>query len=498
MISKTAVAHYLNRQLDDLATYKVDPNITKLLDELNPQPYFYTPPFEHQKVCFVVCLAYPGLFVQLDMGLGKTKLMFDVFGYRHQLKQAKRMLILCNTVSVVASTKNEVQTHAPGLVDLIDIMTYQAFLRRVTQPMLVAPKPGRVPKQKKEWVVVPEKLAKQSAMYDFVVFDESTQLKNHQSLTFKVCKQIAAAAPFKYVLSGTPLNKNPQDLWTQFNVIDGGETLGRTLGIYRAAFFTTKINFWCGYEHTFKRDMLPKLSRMLRHRSIRYTAKECLDLPERIYSKVIVPLAEGMDVYYKRMVAEIREAKGDALVVGNMFLKMRQLCSGFLTTTDDGEKVLVDLDENPKLDAMLERLDIIPPDKKVVIFQEYIHTGDLIAACMKKRKIQYARLYSGTKDKAAELNRFNRNQACRVMIVNNQSGALGLNLQVANYVFFYESPVSSITRLQAEARCHRAGQTENVFYYDFMIEDSIEEEILKSLVNGGDFLKELLDGRKSI
>ncbi len=80
---------------------------------------------------------------------------------------------------------------------------------------------------------------------------------------------------------------------------------------------------------------------------------------------------------------------------------------------------------------------------------------------------------------------------CRILVANSVSGGTGLNLQIANYVIFYESPVSPIHRLQAEWRCYRAGQTKAVFIYDLVVAESVDEKILEFIKEGKNLLSTL-------
>ncbi len=78
-------------------------------------------------------------------------------------------------------------------------------------------------------------------------------------------------------------------------------------------------------------------------------------------------------------------------------------------------------------------------------------------------------------------------------MVNNQVGAFSLDgLQVANYQFFYESPVGVIDREQAERRLVRQGQVHQVFRYDLIVKGSADAKILRFHREGESLLKSLL------
>jgi len=64
------------------------------------------------------------------------------------------------------------------------------------------------------------------------------------------------------------------------------------------------------------------------------------------------------------------------------------------------------------------------------------------------------------------------------IVINIQSGGLGLNLQTSNNVIFYDLTFSYLDYDQARARIHRIGQEHECTYYHLVTEKSVEENIL--------------------
>jgi len=90
---------------------------------------------------------------------------------------------------------------------------------------------------------------------------------------------------------------------------------------------------------------------------------------------------------------------------------------------------------------------------------------------------------------------FKTNPNCKVLFANTKSAGIGLNLQYANYVIFYELPMSSIDYKQALKRVHRSGQTKRVYIYSLITKDSVEEKIEKYLREGKNVFKNLIDAK---
>jgi SNF2 family DNA or RNA helicase len=233
----------------------------------------------------------------------------------------------------------------------------------------------------------------------------------------------------------------------------------------------------------------------LRHSSLRYKTEECLDLPEKIYTVAPYQLTKEQKDYYRAEIDKIKAAVDNPFELGGSYHRLKTICSGWIgAKDDDGERVDIIFDENPKLDAIMDWLDSLDPNEKVLLFNHYIGTGDIYEAALKERKIGFARLYSKTRDREGVQDRFINDKKCRVFL-SSSSGAKGLNLQCARYCTFIESPSTPDQRDQMEKRVHRMGQDRTVFITDFVARRSLEEKNLKSLAEGVDLFTAIIEGK---
>lgn len=200
--------------------------------------------------------------------------------------------------------------------------------------------------------------------------------------------------------------------------------------------------------------------------------------------------------YYKRAIENAIEAKGNFQQLESVYVNMRQITSGFVTIKDKelNAKEYIPFAENPKLDALQDLIEEMPPDRKLLVYHTYIYTGELIAARLKEMKIKHLRLYGGTKDKDGTLAKFLDDPSYQVLVLNNDTGAKGLNLQCANYLVFFESPDSDSVRSQAIKRIHRTGQTRPCFFYDLLVRNSIDMKIQTYLRQGRNLFRAIIDG----
>ena len=221
------------------------------------------------------------------------------------------------------------------------------------------------------------------------------------------------------------------------------------------------------------------------------------DLPIKRYIKRKVPLPTAMEGYISKAAEEFIAAlkAGGTRQAEASYMQLRQLASGFMTV--DGQnntKIKVAFDTNPKLDLLEEYIDAMAYGSKMVVFHHFVHTNHLISERLKARKIGHARIWSGQKDILGELRRFRSDDNCRILVLNDQSGSTSLNLQHANYMFFFEEPDSPINRQQGEKRIYRAGQMKPVWIIDPFMEGTVDERIFYANMQGKKLLDQLLKG----
>lgn len=522
IIARSALRAFLGRQRADSAYAKtLSPDEVEVrLDQLIPLPKFHTAPRHHQKIAFLLGARYPAYLFFLDMGLGKTAVTLNLLQWRKRRGELTRALVLVPNASNVSAWADEAAKHTPGLsvaclegtpqeraealaaeTDIL-VATYAGLLSLVCHSEYVLAKRAgasgdALEKASRGWRVHEPTIKVLARQFNAVIRDEATQAANHRTLTFRVLRRLSKTAPIRYGLTGRPFGRDPQMLWAIFYLTDGGETLGETLGLFRAALYTESDNYWSGGSTwTFDQNKKKVLRRMVRHRSIRYSESECLDLPPKVYTVNPVPFPAETLAYYQKLIEEMRTQKeaGVPTLMRNTFLRMRQLESGFLTVKMNEEKISIRFKENPKVEALIERLEEMPPRRKALVFHEFRLSGDYLEEALTAAKISYVRLSGGMGKKARGVqDEFRADPGIRVFL-SSSAGGLGLNLQAASYCHFFETPASCITREQEEKRCHRIGQERTVFYHDYVVRGGISEKLLGYLQEGKDLMVALIDG----
>jgi SNF2 family DNA or RNA helicase len=509
VISNEAIEAFLNRPLAEYDWLKraTPLEVEAELASMAPVPDFKSfknPPWLHQKICFLLLDALKRFLLLVDMGGGKSLASLMLLRYRKQCGEKIRAVVFVPYITSVETWIDEVEKHAPDLKCVPCLGTAAENLQRLQgdgdlfvicyqSAVAMLARFSGAKTDKGKWTFEAAQTRKCFKGINLLIMDEIHKIKNSQSLTYRMCRAISAEAEYAVGLTGTPFGKNLQDLWSQFYVIDFGETLGGTLGLYRGAFFKEKINYWGAYEYKFKRDMLPVLKQAIKNRSIRYEVGELFDMPPIVSIKRRMHAPDSSQGYILDALDKMKDAgwKGDYRGVENNYLQLRQLSSGFMTLRgEDTTKVHVRFKDNPKLEALTEIIEGMPDTAKIVIFHHFVYTNFLLSERLTEMKIKHARIWSGQRDPIGELRRF-KQPSCRALIINSKSGSSSLNLQHANYVVFFEQPDSSIDRQQAERRVWRPGQSQRVMMFDLLVDGTVDARLMGANTTGKNLLKEL-------
>lgn len=515
IISRQAINAYLDRELDDF-TWMKRLSRRELQAELRyftVPPKFKTDPWLHQLVCFFIAAQHRRFLFLLDMGLGKSKIILDAMTQRQRQKQLKRGLVFVPNVVNMESWKDDALRHSDLEPWACDTTSIAEKWERLVDPdgdftvidyqglvLAVCGKKAEGKKGKVKLVPNDKRLRQLEKTYNFVAIDESHKLRNFDSLWFDVVQRITAPADFVYATTGTVFGKNPEAMWSQFKLVDGGETFGGNLGLFRASMFSPETDGFSA-KWVFRKSCTNDLHRMMQHRSIRYDEAEVpeTELPQRMPPIVQrMRMASEQREHYLRALDSLINAQGsgDATAMDAPWTRMRQIVSGYLVWKDADGTHTVRFKENPKLDALEATINAMG-DAKIVVCHYYTETGAMIMDRLKEMRVKAEWLHGGTKDKVGAKQRFIDDPACTVFVMNTEAGGTGNDglQKVANYMAMYESPTVPDVRRQVEKRIDRPGQKKRTFFIDYVMRGSADQTILDNIAEGRDLYDAVVNGR---
>ena len=342
--------------------------------------------------------------------------------------------------------------------------------------------------------------------YDVIVADEIHLCKSNKSKRTKALLNLALRQEeafesgmikgnYRIGLTGTPIsNEHLFEVWSYFAFVSPKRgprsTESKEFGSFYAfanSFFN--INRW----HQPERPINEKAESMILGRfkaiATRIKKEDCLDLPPQTDIKVMIPATPEQKALHKEVtgsscISNLEVTFDNALA---RLTAARCVAAGFITD-DGGNRLPV---PNQKLDTLIELLEEIGKNEKVVIFTAFKLSASLIAQRLKKEGITFSTLTGDSKDKS--IWRKWQEDNTRVIIVNYQTGNAGIDLYAAHYTIYYDQQLSSIVYEQSKDRTHRKGQTGKCFYYHFLTKGTVEESIYNSLKSHMDYNKKKFD-----
>lgn len=332
-----------------------------------------------------------------------------------------------------------------------------------------------------------------------VVLDESHRLKDSQAKRSKAIYPLAQGAERRFLLTGTPCPNSLLDIFGQFKALDPG-IFGAGFWTFRRTYFYDKN---AGRPFSFP-DWTPhpkaakEIGEKLKERAIQVTRKECLDLPPLTLIPVPVELSVQQRRVYEEMKKEfVTEVKG--MIMSSEFemvksLRMQQILAGFIQPDEQDTPVWVD--ELPRMDALMQKIDEIGNQKQIV-WTVFRPTYKRIAEELDKRKISYTFLTGeqiGDKAKQESKERFTRGDA-QILIANPAAASEGIDgLQIAQYAHFYMRGWSYLHYAQALARNYRGGseQHDKVLHYHYYVRGTVDEALAQALIYKGNVQEAVL------
>ncbi|HEP1804571.1 TPA: DEAD/DEAH box helicase, partial [Streptococcus suis] len=316
--------------------------------------------------------------------------------------------------------------------------------------------------------------------WDMVVIDELSSFKSWQSKRFKAFMAMRPYMKRIVGLTGTPSSNGLMDLFAEFKVIDGGERLGRFIGEFRSRYFEEgRRNGNIVYEYIPLDYAECQIQDKISDITISMKALDYLEMPELISTKKLVRMSEKEKEKYSQFKKEYVLSELDGLEVtaanaASLTNKLVQLSNGAVYSDDH---TVVALHEQ-KLDALEDILESANGEPVLVAYW-FKHDLARIIGRLEKLKVK-SRLLK-TEEDIREWNKGN----VPVGLLHPAGAGHGLNLQKGGHHLVWFGLTWSLELYQqTNARLWRQGQeAETVVIQHIVTEGTIDEEILKALVN---------------
>jgi SNF2 family DNA or RNA helicase len=308
-----------------------------------------------------------------------------------------------------------------------------------------------------------------------VILDESTRIKNTKAARSKAAYRIGRYAKYKWILTGSPIPRGVEDIYGQIYFLDAGTLLGKNYWAFLQRYFSPVPigpgrRMW-KISATGTKQIKQRVAPLIFQRD----RKECLRLPEKIYSRRMVEMHEEIKRYQTRVLEywRLEDKETNSRLAVDAWLRM--LASGH---TGDWSPIACN-----KYASCLELVDDIDSSESVVIWTNFIKENKrLVDTLVSAGHSVVSIIGEVTQDARTDALRKFESRESRICVISEQCGAFGLNeLRNANFVVYFSNGYDLELRMQSEDRTFRAGREVPCNYIDLITTGTIEQHILDLL-----------------
>lgn len=485
-----SLAQKRDEELKRLASH--DKNVVKATkikeaEEIDVDVPLKTVPMSHQKKAFAIGTTLDAAAFLMEQGTGKTLSAIAVAGHRFMVEHVTQCIVVA-PLSVVPVWQAEFDKHAdfPCMivsaqtkdikkVNKIDDLFGANLVPRLKVLVVNYETLWRIMDQLKAWL----------RSGSIAILDESQKIKNGQSKQSKAAHALGKLCKYRLILTGTPVTQSPMDVHSQYRFLNP-DIFGQSFTQFRSRYAI--MGGYGGYEVVGYKD-LADLSTRAHSIAYRVTKAEALDLPPMTDQILYCELDESAKAYRsmeKDMMVTIGGDQVTTPIVLTQLLRLQQITGGFLPVKDEDTEELKHVASvgTEKLKLLRELIEDMPKGKKLVIFARFIPEIKAIQQLLTELDMSSRTLTGDTDAKlrgkmVAHFQSPGSGQ--QVLIIQIQTGGLGITLTAADTAIFYSTSFSFADYEQARARIHRIGQKQPVTYIHLIARGTIDEQIMLAL-----------------
>jgi len=453
---------------------------------------FKTKPYKHQLDALEISWNKEVYAYFMEMGTGKTKVLIDNMSMLYDNGKIDGALIIAPKGVVGTWYKQEIPTHLVDHVENKAILWQSNFTKEYSRKL------GNLFKSDADLHILIMNVEALSTTkgVDFaskflsshntlMAIDESTTVKNPKAKRTKNILRLSKLAKYRRIMTGSPVTKNPLDLYSQCEFLDPYcldfasfyAFRNRYAEMRTANFYGRSVQIVAKFRH------LDELAEKLKPFSYRVLKEDCLDLPEKTFMKRVIELSKEQKELYAQMkkmaLAMLNGKVVTTKTALTQIMRLHQITCGHFTA-DDGS--VQDI-KNNRLDELMNVLDEI--EGKVVIWAHYQYdVKKIIKEIQKVHGPGSVVDYYGMTPKEIRQNnieKFQNDDEVKYFVGTPATGGYGITLTAASNMIYYSNGYDLEKRLQSQDRIHRIGQKKPVTYIDLIAEDTVDNRIVKAL-----------------
>lgn len=318
-----------------------------------------------------------------------------------------------------------------------------------------------------------------------IIIDESTKLKNPDAKLTKDFFELANLFKIRTIMTGTPVANRPYDMWAQVYFLDQGQSLGSDFEEFKESTDLSNDLNKNGEKRIAFEEAVSSIYDKISSFSVRETKNSCgIELPKKEYYTEYVDFEESQKEMYtsvlKDMMIEVnrdgeRFLDDDSAALKRL-LRLTQIASNprLLDQTYNKES-----GKEQKLEQLLD--EIIAKNEKCIVWSNYIENIEYLYRKYEMHNPVKIHGSLGISERNNSVDKFKKDESCKILFATPQAAKEGLTLTVANHVIFYDRGFNLDDYLQAQDRIHRISQKKKCYIHNIIISGSIDEWIDKLL-----------------
>ncbi|XP_024864605.1 chromodomain-helicase-DNA-binding protein 6, partial [Kryptolebias marmoratus] len=323
-----------------------------------------------------------------------------------------------------------------------------------------------------------------------VVIDEAHRLKNRNCKLLEGLKLMNLE--HKVLLTGTPLQNSVEELFSLLNFLEPQQ-------------FPSESSFLDEFGDLKTDEQVKKLQSILKPMMLRRLKDDVeKNLAPKEETIIEVELTNIQKKYYRALLEKNFSFLSKGANQHNMpnlintMMELRKCCNHPYLITGAEEKILESFRKSHspeaadfQLQAMIQAagklvlIDKLLPKllaggHKVLVFSQMVRCLDILEDYLIQRRYTYERIDGRVRGnlRQAAIDRFCKPDSDRfVFLLCTRAGGLGINLTAADTCIIFDSDWNPQNDLQAQARCHRIGQSKAVKVYRLITRNSYEREM---------------------
>lgn len=320
--------------------------------------------------------------------------------------------------------------------------------------------------------------------YSYIVIDEAHKLKNHEGKLSQTLMHHYTAKN-RLLLTGTPLQNNPRELWSLLNFIL--PNIFNDHNKFDDWFTAPFAKAGEGAQLTKEEQwvVINQLHAVLRPFIFRRMKSDVANqLPEKKEETIICAMSAWqhsmyltMDQYSVMITPDYSYRRMD-----NKTMQCRKICNHpylFLDTYYCNSMLIRSCGKFELLDRILPKFKAT--GHRILIFSQMTELLDLLEDLLKYLGYTFLRLDGTTKEETRRqyMDAFNApDSEYFVFLLSTRAGGLGLNLQTADTVIIYDADWNPFADMQASSRVHRIGQEKEVLIVSLSTNDTVERKVM--------------------